>query len=397
MDARVALAFVMAIAFSVLNVLDAPDVLVHLTGGARRPLGLLCVALQLSVWIAGLASLSVATPYVRYGVYVDGVWAVAMLLTQYIFKTWPAYTLDPEHELRTLQLDWCSFSRAQVRELAKLDGVAHDASKAHAHHGRQPRRRRWTCATLCREWLDSVRIARNTLQYTSPEMEIPNHKQLMHLTWFVVLAAWAMAGISWNQQTALGSSWRVWLQCAALMVCSMNLVPRAHMNLQSEQIGVVRDVQGASGSVLVVRLSVLNVLGISACTVSDALAVWPDAASVVAYLMCVVVLPTLLSVAYRARCAPKFAGDTCLTRFESIVATWFEQRALCEGAWWTWVFLVAETQWPPALMSQPGPLDAEADGAAVAFAGIGLACFLLAFVGLGKPRELHEECLRGNV
>ena len=79
------------------------------------------------------------------------------------------------------------------------------------------------------------------------------------------------------------------------------------------------------------------------------------------------------------------------------MAPFFELRALNEGAFWTWVFLVDLTGWSPNLAYRTNFAGASTSLGAV-FAAIAAATFFVELVDLVFcPHTLYTYCARGNM
>ena len=175
------------------------------------------------------------------------------------------------------------------------------------------------------------------------------------------------------------------------------------MNVETEQIDVVEDAccgcESLTSASAALRISAIQIFAVCMSTISDGIAAWDgDAASVCTYLATVVVLPwiTSLMVRYGSLKHAK-ARRSWLLELQVVSAAWVEQRALCEGGWWTWVFLVQLTNWEPTLVpSADGNLGAEANSASIAFAWFGLILFAVSFAFYWEVHELMLSCLRGN-
>jgi hypothetical protein len=384
MDARALLGVGFALLWSWCNTVDPEN--------GFRIIGLQLLGIQFSAWVAACVLLT-RTPVTLYAQYVCGVWTLLLLACELVFKYRPEMRETVKVDPNTAPLVLDCWTLSVNRRRGTGDPLLEPAQQIRG----------------CDDVVISVRDAVKHPETSSGDPEVPGIRQLMHVSWFSALIAWAIAGVGVLQQTPVGSDARRWTQWAALTLAAFDWQLRADLNVESEQVGVVHQLcfgklQGASA---VLRISVLQIVGICLCTVSDAIAVWNgDAASVCAYVFTVVVLPWILSALYRA--APfsssnhhnhqRVRGRGCVARLECVVATWPEQRALCEGAWWTWFFLVQLVGWQPTLIpSFSSPLAEEADAAATAFSGMAVFLFGVSVLEYFQKTQFAEACVRSNL
>jgi len=333
---------------------------------------------QLGTLIAACSLYDPASPNKTflYGAYVGGVWTV-LALQLVVFKSVVKAT-PTDTKIAPLVLDcWPMLSGKTMRAMAaggddKSGGdLAMDLRKVHF-------------------------AASHALDWSELGVDVPRPRQIMHLTCFAMFGAWTFAILTWDTQTLRLGETRTWVESSALFLMVFNLVVRSTFNLKSEQVGVVRsglirglDLKGASAAF---RTCPLQITACICITISSALTVWGDLGTTIAYIVCVCVLPLVLSAVYLGRTRKRFDGDTVFARLESAVGAWFEQRALCEGGWWTWSFLL-QTAWPPALANGPSP---EMATASLVFASLGVVFAFESIATFFWPRRLSICMWRVN-
>lgn len=350
---------------------------------AKKEAGMLPLVLwlaQFCVWVSACSLLSASSNVlVAYAEYVLGLWTFFVAAVQFVFKAHPESHSTLKVPPAPLVLD-CWTMRPRDDRYGELEeGFANVSTEAPQSRG---------CA-------DVVFAVREAVEHPEPsqrDIEIPGIRQLLHISWFAVLIAWALAGIA-----VLGTSAPA--LAAALMLGGSDWVLRADLNVESEQTGIVRatclaGLQITSG---VLRISPLQTIAVCLCTISIGIWVWNgDAASVAAYVCTTVVLPWVLSALYRSD-PVVHAKSGCMARFECVVASWLEQRALTESGWWVWFALTELVDWEPSL--QPNfstPLGAEAFAALNAFAGFAIILFSLSIMAYARESQLAVACLRSN-
>ena len=394
MDARVALAFAFAVLWTATNIFTVAPRVSRACCGVQRPVGIVLLLFQTATWISALVLLP-QTQLVLYAECVTAVWTV-WSLTALVFKHLGQHTTRTR-VVEPLVTSWFAFTGAQTQRWAEMDaGPAVPATGA---------RTNWSDAWngAVKQWEDAGTIARRTLKFMQPEVEIAGPRQLMHLTYFGLLVLWTIAVCAWDttlygtaSPTNEGFGVQIWLETAALGLAAVNWIMRSQMNLKSEQLGIVRQIRRLPGAALACRLSPLNAFGVCALSVSNAVSLWPDAAGALVYLSLAVFLPLFFCVVYHLDVSPFELGETWLTRFEDLVAPFFELRALNEGAFWTWVFLVDLTGWSPNLAYRTNFAGASTSLGAV-FAAIAAATFFVELVDLFRPSTLYTYCARGNM
>ena len=425
MDARALLAVGMAAAWSAANTIEGPD--------GRRPSGLVFIAFQLATWIAACAVLPNA-PVILYGKLVAGVWTMLILATEIVFKSSAVRSQLRRAERdahTTLVMDVCLFQPSAAAAAQHETPGAPAAPEqtpmlvdAEAHKVLEYDDTRRDCAMICDNAWDAVSHdplkdqpiegdgdgdADGATDPSSspspprppPRVYTPDIRLLLHISWFASLIAWAVASTAWYTLTPVGSAARIYTMTAALVVGATNWWVRADMNVETEQIDVVHDACCGCGDTLTsvsaaLRISALQIFAMCMCTIADGVAAWGgDAGAVVAYCATVIVLPWITSVFARSGSLQAARTHGALVRLQIVSSAWVEQHALCQGAWWTWVFLVQLVGWEPTLVPT-GALAPDADAASAAFASFALVMFFVSLAFYAEAHELMISCLRGN-